>query len=96
MNFSKQFLEAMDEAKAARLNCVNHIIVLMHLSTKDNGDIPSRLADVAKVSSAAITGMLDTLETMNLVERERSEQDRRSYRVHITSKGLETIARMLP
>ncbi|MCE5310463.1 MAG: MarR family transcriptional regulator [Acidobacteriales bacterium] len=96
MNFSDQFLAACAAAKEAKMNCLTHVMVLAHLATKDEGDYPSRLAVLAKVSTAAITGVLDALEKLGLVERGRCQSDRRGNRAHITPKGLETIARMLP
>lgn len=96
MNFTERFLNACIVAKGSGLNCMSHVIVLAYVSMRDNGEHCTKLAEVAKVSTAAITNIVDTLEKMGLVERKRLIEDRRSHKVHITDKGKETIARMLP
>ncbi len=96
MILANHFLDACKEAKASKLNCISHVMVLVHLSTKDDGDYPSRLAEMAGVSTAAITGTLDVLEKLNLIERGRCKSDRRGNRAYILPAGLEAIARMLP
>jgi DNA-binding MarR family transcriptional regulator len=54
-------------------------------------------SDVAKligISSGAVTGMTDKLVSMGLIQRERSETDRRVVLFTITDKGKETIQRI--
>ena len=96
MNFSDQFLAACQAAKQAKLNCLSHLIVLLHLSKRENGAFCTNLAAEAKISTAAITGIIDTLERMNLVKRQHAPMDRRRIRVHITNTGRESLAKMLP
>lgn len=96
MNFTEQFLAACAAAKDAKLNCVSHVMALAHLSQRADGDYPTRIAAVAKISTAAITGVLDVLEKLQLVERVRTAEDRRSYKVYLTPKGRETLKLMLP
>lgn len=50
-------------------------------------EIANRLIQVVP----AITGLIDRLENVELVVRERCEQDRRIVRVAITKKGLELL-----
>lgn len=95
MNFSDQFLAACQAAKKQRLNCLSHLIVLLHLSKRENGAFCTNLAAEAKISTAAITGILDTLERMNLVRRDRDPMDRRTIRVFITDTGRESLAKMM-
>lgn len=55
----------------------------------------SALAERLKVSTAAVTSIVDKLEKENLVHRVRSKEDRRQIFVQITSRGLEAVQRIL-
>ena len=58
------------------------------VALEDEGGSPAgRLADAAGVSPATVTGMLDTLEAMGVVTRERSERDRRVVLARLTADG---------
>jgi DNA-binding MarR family transcriptional regulator len=46
------------------------------------------------ITSGAVTGMTDKLVSMGLIQRERSETDRRVVLFTITEKGRETIKRI--
>ena len=89
-------LQALRVGKECGLSAFTQAIVLAHLSQKDDGDYPTRIADAAGVTCACITGVLDVLERLRFVEREKADDDRRTRRVRITDAGLETLARMLP
>ncbi|REJ76936.1 MAG: MarR family transcriptional regulator [Acidobacteria bacterium] len=47
-----------------------------------------RLAQAVSLSPATITGIVDRMERRGLVQRTRSEQDRRQVVVQITDKGV--------
>lgn len=96
MNYSDQFLKVAQAAKSAKLNCLSHLIVLIHLSQRENGAYCTNLAAEAKISTAATTGILDTLEKMKLVKRRRDPMDRRTIRVFISDAGREALAKMFP
>jgi DNA-binding MarR family transcriptional regulator len=49
------------------------------------------LAKRADITPASMTAMLDQLEEAGIVERHRSEQDRRQVLVQLTDKGHETL-----
>lgn len=51
-----------------------------------------QMADYADVTSATMTGMLDTLEARGVIRRERSPTDRRAVRIVLTDQGRETVA----
>jgi MarR family transcriptional regulator, organic hydroperoxide resistance regulator len=53
----------------------------------------SQLAQVADLAPATVTQMLDGLEAMGLVERRRSERDRRVVTCSLTDGGRELITR---
>ena len=50
------------------------------------------LAQVAELAPATVTQMLDSLASMGLVERNRSERDRRIVTCSLTGRGHEVIA----
>jgi DNA-binding MarR family transcriptional regulator len=57
--------------------------------------LPSlEIADRMIAVVPAITGLIDRLEAMGLVTRDRSTEDRRVVFVAITSKGLELLSRL--
>jgi MarR family transcriptional regulator, 2-MHQ and catechol-resistance regulon repressor len=52
------------------------------------------IADRMIAAVPAITGLIDRLEAMNLVSRDRSTEDRRVVFVEITPKALDLLARL--
>jgi DNA-binding MarR family transcriptional regulator len=54
----------------------------------------SELACVANTSQASLTGVVDRLEALGLVERIRSSEDRRVVEVAITATGREEKRRV--
>ena len=58
---------------------------------------PLKVLDIAERTITVvpgITGLIDRLERVDLVRRERSRQDRRVVYVAITERGLELLARL--
>lgn len=53
------------------------------------------LADTLSVTSGAVTGLADKLIAKRLVNRQRSEEDRRVVYLRITEEGKETLERLL-
>jgi MarR family transcriptional regulator, organic hydroperoxide resistance regulator len=61
------------------------------------GEMEARhLAAEANVTKGTLTGVLDTLERRELVQRRRHEEDRRLVSVAITPAGEALIARIYP
>lgn len=67
--------------------------ILAQLSRHD-GMIQSDLAGLLDLGKAALGGLLDRLEASLLIERRADGSDRRVKRIHLTSKGVQTIADM--
>lgn len=100
-------LRAADELFSAReqslsthgISC-GRFAVLMQLWDKENNrptpQTPAELAEVAGVTRATMTGLVDTLERDGLVRREPAPADRRMMTVHLTEQGRELLARVLP
>jgi len=71
------------------------ILMLLNLNP-DRGMSPSELADMARVTRATVTGLLDGLESDGLVQRVPLAVDRRSQSICLTSKGRDFMDKMLP
>ena len=76
-------------------------LVMMLLLEKNGTDCPrpttpAELADLASVSRATITGLLDSLERDGFVRREPDPADRRQMSVHLTIKGQAFMHDILP
>lgn len=62
------------------------VLILLH---KKDG-VPSReIGEQTQLDSATITGILDRLSAMGLIERHRNPEDRRGILVFLTEKGRE-------
>lgn len=79
--------------------------VLMLLSTRNEGQetgaclpprSPADLAEMAGVTRATMTGLVDTLEKDGLVRRESDPHDRRATLVHLTPKAEIFMQNLLP
>jgi DNA-binding MarR family transcriptional regulator len=74
--------------------------IMMLLYNKQDGSTiprtPAELADMAAVTRATITGLVDTLERDGLVKREHDEGDRRMMQIRMTPKGHLTLRVLLP
>jgi MarR family 2-MHQ and catechol resistance regulon transcriptional repressor len=60
---------------------------------------PMKMCDIAQkylTSGANITGVVDRLEEKGLVQRVMEEDDRRTYRIHLTENGGKLIAGIFP
>ncbi len=74
--------------------------VLMLLLDKSSGcpkpHTPAELADMAGVTRATMTGLVDTLERDGMVTRRPDSVDRRMMLVTLTDKGVDFIKGVLP
>lgn len=61
------------------------------------GPLPvSAIAEKNLCSQNSLSTVIDTMERNGLVERERSEEDRRIVQISLTSKGQETFEKAWP
>ncbi|BEL05808.1 MarR family transcriptional regulator [Actinoplanes sichuanensis] len=65
--------------------------VLTHLETRD-GQTAKEIATASAVTPSTLTGVVDTLERDGLIERRRSDTDRRVIRLHLTDAGRQRVA----
>jgi len=88
-------LIARQRKAVAQQGCFRHISstqlhVLLLLESK--GSMPmSRLADLLEVSLPNVTGIVERMVERGLVERTRSDDDRRVVGVAMTDAGRETV-----
>ncbi len=67
--------------------CRKPEIKIIEILGKNGPMIMTELADRAALSLSTVTGIMDSLVAKSLVQRERSEQDRRVVRVELTHEG---------
>ncbi len=65
---------------------------LLHLGPLNQKTIASKILS----SKSNVVAVIDKLEEVELVKRERCDEDRRVMHVHLTAKGKETIEEILP
>jgi predicted transcriptional regulator len=71
---------------------VSAVMALYHLQAA--GSQPARLGETIGISAAAMTGILDTLESRGLILRVRDPHDRRKVQVELTTEGRRMVASM--
>ena len=72
-------------------------LVLVVMNRTPREDIyPSALAETLGVKRATITGLLDGLEKVKLIERVADTRDRRKIGVRLTTEGRQVLEKMLP
>ena len=74
---------ATHEAVAERLGINSTDLRCLGIATTEPGLTPSRLAELAGLTTGAITGVLDRLERAGFVRREADPADRRRLRVQV-------------
>ena len=65
-------------------------------TSEDKRRKPSEIAELAGVTRATMTGLIDSLEQNDLVRRNACAQDGRAMDVELTSKGEKLIRKMMP
>lgn len=66
------------------------LLVLQELKA-DPGITAKRVSDLVNLSQATVTSILDRLENKNLINRVRSESDRRRIALYLTETGEQTL-----
>ena len=79
------------EAVALRLGINATDLKCVELAAGEKSLTPTRLAELAGVTSGAITGVLDRLEQAGIVTREPDPSDRRSVVVRVADERLREI-----
>ena len=79
---------ATHEAVAERLGINSTDLRCLVLASTEPGLAPSRLAELAGLTTGAITGVLDRLERAGFVRREADPGDRRRLHVRVVVERL--------
>ena len=88
----RDFQGALKRFHAGSLSIV-HLNLLMLL--RFNGPLTmSRLAEMLDVSVASATGIVDRMEKKGVIERRRSDEDRRVVEVHVSEQGQQVFTAM--
>jgi DNA-binding MarR family transcriptional regulator len=66
-------------------------LVVLREAAELNGASVSALARAVSLSQPTVSGILERLEKRGLVQRERSEQDRRAVFVSVTAEGARVL-----
>jgi DNA-binding MarR family transcriptional regulator len=70
--------------------------VLAQLARREDGMTPGELTRELLVTAGNVTGIVDRLVTLGLVERRKVPEDRRAIRVRLTAAGRRLMQRALP
>jgi DNA-binding MarR family transcriptional regulator len=70
--------------------------VLAQLSREPNGMTAGQLTRELLVTAGNVTGIVDRLEQLRLVRRQRRAEDRRAVQVRLTPRGRRLMTRVLP
>ncbi len=73
--------------KVAELNITPVQALVLGFLNEEDGISSSELGKRAELDSATMTGIIDRLETAQLIERHGNPADRRSIRIHLTEHG---------
>ena len=71
-------------------------MLLLLLSSKSDGMMPSELAEQCGVTQATISGLLNGLEKTELILRETHTHDGRAYVIRLSEKGRELLTQLKP
>ena len=82
---------ATHEAVAERLGINSTDLRCLVLASTETGLQPTRLAELAGLTTGAITGVLDRLERAGFVRREPDPADRRRLRVRVVADRVDEI-----
>jgi DNA-binding MarR family transcriptional regulator len=72
------------------------LTIMMIYSDSETQWTTIRLADALRVKPPTMTGILDTLEKNNMINRIPSIQDRRVINVNLSKNGIKTVKKILP
>lgn len=82
------------EAAAVRLGINATDLKCLELAAGESSVTPSRLADLAGLTSGAVTGVLDRLERAGIASREADPDDRRRVVVRVAADRLRQISEL--
>lgn len=94
-DLEKSFIPEMIEPVLALRLTMQQLKVLTVLVTEPDGSTIRALADIMDVSLATMSGIVDRLESQEMVTRALDPHDQRVRRVTVSAAGRDTIQRLL-
>ena len=79
------------QGKVAPLGLTAVQAMVLNTLSDDDGAPAGRLGERVQLTSATLTGIIDRLENLGMVERRASKEDRRAVLVCLTGKGREVV-----
>jgi MarR family transcriptional regulator, organic hydroperoxide resistance regulator len=76
-------------AKVAGLNITPVQAMIIGFLAEEDQVMAGELGKKVELDSATLTGVLDRLESAQLIERKGNPDDRRSVKIHLTKQGRE-------
>lgn len=89
-------IELHSASLASRYKLTTPQLILLKALLKKGATKPARLAEEVNLSHATVTGIIQRLESKNLISRDADANDRRSYRLNITEAGKAMLDSMPP
>lgn len=92
-NIKRAYMALAPAAQEVLANNALRLQTLTCLSIIDQnpGIAPSALAEYLRVERSNLVATIDELETMGLLKRERSNEDRRRFALYLTQAGSEKL-----
>lgn len=87
-------LKSFEHAQLMGLRSTTACLILIYLNEVDGNPGMTRLASMCRVSTAALTGQIDSLTRHGFLERQQDPDDRRRYIIKLTETG-EAVADQL-
>jgi MarR family transcriptional regulator, organic hydroperoxide resistance regulator len=69
-------------------------VLILEMLYPDHKVIMKHIADVLKISTPAVTGLVDKLEKMDYIARNRDSKDRRVIKIEIMELGIEIVEKI--
>lgn len=91
---SDRYVEATASGNEMHRRDLSALSTLMKSERKGSKLSPSQLSSALQLSSPATTAMLDRLENLGYIRRERKEDDRRATQISLTEKAKTEGRRM--
>ena len=82
--------------KEAGINITTEQWVILDKLYDDNGLSQTNLANETFKNSATVSRIIDLLSNKKLIERQRFENDRRRYKIFLTSEGVRVVETLRP
>lgn len=91
----ESLLAQLAAARKGGITNLSTLLTLLFIAQQRDGTTATRIADEVDISTAGVTGTLDSLEKFHFVDRTHNRDDRRVWKIRITDKGREFVDKLL-